>query len=387
MIAVKMQSILRRLNMSKRGENITKRKDGRWEARYIKYYEDGKAVYGYLYGKTYSEAKKKKENALRDKAEASTQRRTELFNDLINYFLLQKKYCVKESTYAHYCNLVDRHIRNELGSVQLCDLTAYTIEQYADQKLRNGKADMMGGLSPKTVKDILTLIKSILKYGIAKELLPSNILTFSTPKVQKKDIEILSLTDQKRLEQGTFNEDNLHFGIYLCLYTGMRIGEVCALQWKDIDLINYTININKTIQRVSNCEANSSAKTKVIIDTPKSIASKRAIPIPALLCEQLSQRRQENCSDACFFLTGSNRYIEPRNYYARYQDILLDCGIAQYTFHALRHTFATRCIEIGFDPKVLSEILGHTDVKITLDRYVHPSIDRKRACMELLYAN
>lgn len=373
--------------MSKRGENITKRKDGRWEARYIKYYEDGKAVYGYLYGKTYSEAKKKKENALRDKAEASTQRRTELFNDLINYFLLQKKYCVKESTYAHYCNLVDRHIRNELGSVQLCDLTAYTIEQYADQKLRNGKADMMGGLSPKTVKDILTLIKSILKYGIAKELLPSNILTFSTPKVQKKDIEILSLTDQKRLEQGTFNEDNLHFGIYLCLYTGMRIGEVCALQWKDIDLINYTININKTIQRVSNCEANSSAKTKVIIDTPKSIASKRAIPIPALLCEQLSQRRQENCSDACFFLTGSNRYIEPRNYYARYQDILLDCGIAQYTFHALRHTFATRCIEIGFDPKVLSEILGHTDVKITLDRYVHPSIDRKRACMELLYAN
>lgn len=105
--------------MSKRGENITKRKDGRWEARYIKYYKKGKAVYGYLYGKTYSEAKKKKENALRDNTEVSTQKSAELFNDLINYFLLQKKYCVKESTYAHYCNLVDRHIRNELGSVQL----------------------------------------------------------------------------------------------------------------------------------------------------------------------------------------------------------------------------------------------------------------------------
>ena len=173
----------------------------------------------------------------------------------------------------------------------------------------------------------------------------------------------------------------------MCLYTGMRIGEVCALQWRDIDLINYTINISKTIQRVSNHETSHSSKTKIVIDTPKSVASKRAIPIPALLCEQLAQRKQADSSESYFFLTGSERYIEPRNYYARYQDILIDCGISQYTFHALRHTFATRCIEIGFDPKVLSEILGHTDVKITLDRYVHPSIDRKRACMELLYAN
>ena len=135
MIAVKMQSILRRLNMSKRGENITNRKDGRWEARYIKYYKNGKAVYGYLYGTTYSEARKKKENALRDNAEASTPKSAELFNDLINYFLLQKKYCVKESTYAHYCNLVDRHIRNELGSVQLYDLTAYKPQTFTEARL------------------------------------------------------------------------------------------------------------------------------------------------------------------------------------------------------------------------------------------------------------
>lgn len=92
-------------------------------------------------------------------------------------------------------------------------------------------------------------------------------------------------------------------------------------------------------------------------------------------------------SGSSYFLTDSERFIEPRNYYARYKEVLYNCGLSQYTFHALRHTFATRCIEIGFDPKVLSEILGHTDVKITLDRYVHPSLDRKRTCMELLFAN
>ena len=374
--------------MSKRGENITKRKDGRWEARYIKGYVNGKAVYGYLYGKSYAEAKQKKEDALRASKELSPTKRTETFNDLLDCFLLQKKYCVKESTYSHYCNLIERHIRTELGALRLCDLSAYTIERYADEKLSNGKVNSTDGLSPKTVKDLLTLIKSVLKYGITKGLIPSNVISFSSPKVFKKDIEILSKDEQETLEKSTICADNLHFGIYLCLYTGMRIGEVCALQWKDIDLINSTISINKTIQRISNHDGQAEIKkTKIVIASPKSLASKRTIPLPHMLCEQLSRRKQMYCSGSSYFLTDSERFIEPRNYYARYKEVLYNCGLSQYTFHALRHTFATRCIEIGFDPKVLSEILGHTDVKITLDRYVHPSLDRKRTCMELLFAN
>ena len=374
--------------MSKRGENITKRKDGRWEARYIKGYVNGKAIYGYLYGKSYAEAKQKKEDALRASKELSPAKRTETFNDLLDCFLLQKKYCVKESTYSHYCNLIERHIRAELGALRLCDLSAYTIERYADEKLNNGKVNSRDGLSPKTVKDLLTLIKSVLKYGVTKELVPSNVISFSAPKVLKKDIEILSKDEQKTLENNTVCADNLYFGIYLCLYTGMRIGEVCALQWRDIDLINSTISINKTIQRISNYDAQAEIKkTKIVIASPKSLASKRTIPLPLMLCEQLSRRKQSCCSGSSYFLTDSERFIEPRNYYARYKELLYSCGLSQYTFHALRHTFATRCIEIGFDPKVLSEILGHTDVKITLDRYVHPSLDRKRTCMELLFAN
>ena len=372
--------------MSKRGENITKRKDGRWEARYIKGYENGKAVYGYLYGKSYGQVKQKKEDALRTAKERSPAVRTETFNDLLDCFLLQKKYCVKESTYAHYRNLIERHIRTELGAIRLCDFSTCTIERYADEKLSNGRVNAKDGLSSKTVKDLLTLIKSVLKYGVAKGLVPSNVISFSSPKVLKRDIEILSKDEQKILEDSTICSDNLHFGIYLCLYTGMRIGEICALQWKDIDLTNATISINKTIQRISNYNGQAGIKkTKIVIASPKSIASKRTIPLPLMLCEQLSTRKQPNCSDSSYFLTDSERFIEPRNYYARYKEVLCRCGLSRYTFHALRHTFATRCIELGFDPKVLSEILGHTDVKITLDRYVHPSLDRKRTCMELLF--
>lgn len=374
--------------MSKRGENITKRKDGRWEARYIKGYENGKAVYGYLYGKSYTEAKQKKETALRSSKELPHTKQSKTFNDLLDCFLIQKKYCVKESTYAHYCNMIERHIRKELGMLRLSDLSTYTIERYADDKLSNGKVNSKDGLSPKTVKDLLTLIKSVLKYGIKKGLISSTATSFSSPKVSKKDIEVLSKDEQQTLEKSTICADNLHFGIYLCLYTGMRIGEICALQWKDIDLINSTISINKTIQRISNHDGKAEIKkTKIVIASPKSLASKRTIPLPLILCEQLSKRKQIHCSGSSYFLTDSERFIEPRNYYARYKEVLYNCGLSHYTFHALRHTFATRCIEIGFDPKVLSEILGHTNVKFTLDRYVHPSLDRKRTCMELLFAN
>ena len=373
--------------MSKRGENITKRKDGRWEARYIKGYENGKAVYGYLYGKSYAEAKNKKMTALSTMNNIKRNDSTEIFGTLLDSFLLQKKYCVKESTYAHYCNLVENHIRPSLGYIKLCDLSTYVIEKFADEKLKKGKVGSQGGLSTKTVKDLLTLVKSILKYGISKEIVPQNIVSFSSPKVTKKEIEILSGNDRENLEQFTMNADNIHFGIYLCLYTGMRIGEVCALKWNDIDLCNSTISVNKTIQRISLNYVDGVKKTKIIIDSPKTEASKRVIPLPFGLCQLLIKRKHNESLGSNYFLTNSEKYIESRNYYAKYREILKECGVSQYTFHALRHTFATRCIEIGFDPKVLSEILGHTDVKITLDRYVHPSIDRKRACMELLYAH
>ncbi len=372
--------------MAKRGENITKRKDGRWEARYIKSHENGRAVYGYVYGKTYSEAKRKKTDSMYQLSSKPPITSSYLFNEVIDAFLVQKQYTVKATTFSHYNNLINTHIKPFFGYRKTGDISVQLIELFASEKLKNGNLKSTKGLSHKTVKDILSLLKSIIKYGAKNRFIPDNLTEFSSPRVLKKEIEILSSVEREQLERYTIDSDNIYFGVYLCLYTGLRIGELCALQWGDIDLDNSCINVCKTITRVTliNSPTNH-AKTAIIIDTPKSEASVRSIPIPNNLTSLLKMRVPIDVNDGFFFLTNTEKYIEPRNYYSKYKEILNECGIKQYTFHALRHTFATRCVEIGFDAKVLSEILGHADVKITLDRYVHPSIARKRSCMELLY--
>lgn len=308
------------------------------------------------------------------------------FNNIIDHFMLQQRYQVKESTYAHYMNLINTHIRPQLGEIPVNELSAHIIEAYSSEKLMHGKLDHRGGLSPKTVKDLLSLVRLIIKYGIAKGMINQQVLFFSGPRVPKKDVKVLSCEEQKRLEQFTLNSaDNMCFGVYLCLYTGLRIGEICALRWKDIDLENACLHIDKTLLRIKNVEQNGQ-KTKILIDTPKTATSKRIIPVSSRLKEELLHRKKEIHCENIYFLTGTKNYIEPRNYYNKYKNYLEKCNLPPYTFHALRHTFATRCIEKGVDPKALSEILGHADVKITLDRYVHPSLEHKRNCMELLFS-
>ena len=169
-------------------------------------------------------------------------------------------------------------------------------------------------------------------------------------------------------------------GVIISLCTGIRIGELCALQWSDIDTEANIITINKTLQRIPDYK--SANKTKIIIDSPKSKASERQIPIPSLLLEQLESIKTQIKSPNYYVLTSSEKYIEPSNYYVKYKHLLNECGIENHSFHALRHTFATRAIECGMDVKSLSEILGHSDVKVTLARYVHPSMDLKTMNME-----
>lgn len=315
---------------------------------------------------------------------ADSQKSPLLFRDLVHDFLVQQRHQVKKSTYAHYTNLIDSHILPQLGEIPLNNLTAQVIEAYAGEKLDSGKLDHSGGLSPKTVKDLLSLIRLILKYGLRNDVVDQKTLFFSGPRAVKNEIRIFSKKHQEQLEAMTMNaEDNQCFGIYLCLYTGLRLGEICALQWRDINLDKGYLSVDRTILRIRNPE-DTGQKTIILIDTPKTTASKRVIPLSAHLNQLLMQHKKEEYQDHTYFLTGTDHYIEPRNYYAKYKKYLSSAGIPQYTFHALRHSFATRCIEKGADPKTLSELLGHADVKITLDRYVHPSMERKRSCMELL---
>lgn len=359
--------------MSRKGENIFYRKDGRWEARYFKEYDENhRIVYGYVYGKTYLEAKKKKNEKLlclnTEKKKKSYQRKT--LNDGIDDWLIQKKLVVKESTYARYCSIVNVHIRPILGNIRLSYLTYEKIVQFINiqTEFRKNKA-----LTNRTIRDILVVLKQILNYlEIHYKII--------SPKPEKKEISILNKDEQKKLESYLMTHINPDYlGILLSLYAGLRIGEVCALRWKDIDLKERKIHINHTIMRIQS--STTAHKTKIIMGEPKTIQSKRTIPIPSCL---LSILRNLKSYDEDYVLTNTNQFIEPRTYYNHYLKVIKLLKIKNCKFHTLRHTFATRCIELGFDPKTLCEILGHADIKITLSLYVHPSDDMKIKSMEKL---
>lgn len=370
--------------MPRRGENIRKRKDGRWEARYIKgHREDGKAIYGYLYGKSYAEAKEKKSQALSGLYSVTVAHPNRaVFDTVIDQWLAYQRYAVKESTYLHYRRQINTHIRPELGMAKVSQMTQDTLVKYVDHKLTGGRLDGKGGLAVKTVRDLVVILRQILTFAAEQGYM--SLLSVKSPKKKNVEIQILDKWEQERLERYVLDHsDTCRFGVYLCLYTGLRIGELCALRWGDIQFENCLLSVRRTIQRVDELNPQAAHKTKVIIDTPKTAASIRDIPLPSFLAELLWQYGQ-NVLPSDYVLTGSSRYIEPRSYYNKYKKFLKECGIGDHTFHALRHTFATRCIEQGFDPKSLSEILGHTDVTITLQRYVHSSLELKRAHMERL---
>ena len=366
--------------MSKRGENITKRKDGRWEARVIKGYDcNGKAQYHYIYGKSYSEAKNKKIEYLSGR-QKNSKKDNVLFSSVLSEFLLVHKNRVKPSTLSRYQDIIKLHIDPMLGGIQVKDITTPIIQQFVNNKIENGRVDGSGGLSPKRVRDILSLVKLVLNYSQEQGYSNQNI-KICLPRDKTPHIEIFSKEEEAKLLVCSINSvDPIKIGMIISLCTGIRIGELCALRWSDIDVETKLITINKTLQRISDPQAEK--KTKVIIDIPKSKTSERQVPIPSFLHERLQLLSQQVQSPTNYVLTSSEKYIEPSNYYVRYQRWLDQCGIDSHSFHALRHTFATRAIECGMDVKTLSEILGHSDVKITLARYVHPSIELKSTNME-----
>ena len=199
-----------------------------------------------------------------------------------------------------------------------------------------------------------------------------------------KNIEVLSKSQQDKLTSYLVNNlNNTSLGILICLYTGIRIGEICALKFDDISIADKTVHIHKTMQRVQNFTPLKETKTDVIISTPKSKSSVRDIPMPEFLIAAITKNNMY--VPKAYLLTGElHSYIEPRTLENRFKKCICSCGIANVSFHTLRHTFATRCVELGFETKSLSEILGHSSVNITLNRYVHSSMELKRMNMEKL---
>lgn len=374
--------------MARRGENIHKRKDGRWEARIIfRYSSDGKACYRYLYGKTYQEAKNKRNALLAElhntsNVTSSYNKLKITFEQLMLEWLKFRKDTVKESTYANYINLFERHLNPDLGKYYLTSLTTEYIDAYLKEKLKSGRVDKKGGLSPKTVADIRSVLLMVIEYARSRKYPCAVDCNIFCPSVASLNIQVLTKGEQEKLEQVLFkSKDPLCLGVLLALYGGLRIGEVCALQWSDINLEDATLQINKKVIRIRDLTPDSPKKTKIIIDKPKTVNSIRTVPLPAFLINHLKPFQQE---PDIYLLTGKRTIMEPRVCLAKYKKLLIQANLNDFTFHTLRHTFATRCVESGFDAKSLSEILGHANVNTTLQRYVHPSMDLKRKQMERL---
>lgn len=238
------------------------------------------------------------------------------------------------------------------------------------------------GLSAKTVTDVLSLIRNILRFAIRKGKKVPCDGTAVQIKNSPSQMRIFSKTEQEQLCKYLY--DNLtpcNIGILTCLFTGLRIGEICALRWEDFSVKDQTIHVHQTLQRLQSKDT-PEHKTKVVITSPKSMCSLRTIPIPDALLEILIRYKSV---DKGFVLTNSDSiFIEPRTMQNHFKKVLKASGIEKANFHTTRHTFATRCIELGFDVKTLSEILGHATVNITMNRYVHPTLELKRENMEKL---
>ena len=373
--------------MPRKGENIYKRKDGRWEGRYIKSRSvSGKAVYGYVYSRTYRDVKK----ALLQAAASSNlsvpcgtrAQYAPTLKDLALDYLEDSKNHVKESTRNKYINLFSSYLLPMLGELRVEDLTYEILQKHCSNLLSNGGARHQG-LSPKTVSDLLSLLGGALQYAEKRGCrLQCNVKSIRIKQAEHQ-MRILTQSEQDALcSYLCENPTPCHLGILLSFFTGLRIGEICALRWDDISLTHQTVSIHQAMQRIQRQDP-SGSKTRVVITTPKSACSIRVIPIPDAVSELLRVHTKERKG---FVLTNGEAYLEPRTLENRYKRILKICEIEPANYHALRHTFATRCIEQGFDIKTLSEILGHASVTITMNRYVHPSMALKREYMQRLSA-
>ena len=290
---------------------------------------------------------------------------------------------LKGGTINKYQNLIDTHIMPELGRVKLSELDSTMINTFLTKKMTSGRVDHKGGLSASYVRSIMLVISSSIKYAVEEQMCLPLKTPICKPSTTKKDLPVLSRDEQKHLEQYLLSDlDNTKAGILISLHTGLRIGEICALTWDDVDLQNHIIKVRHTVARVKNSDARFGSSSCLILDTPKTAASTRDIPISSALLPILTIINNQASSK--FVVSNSETFLSPRTFEYRYHRLLEESGIASINYHALRHTFATRCIEAGVDVKSLSEMLGHANVGVTLNTYVHSSMELKRTQLEKL---
>jgi len=291
--------------------------------------------------------------------------------EITKIFLIRKyEESLKESTLARYTYLCRKYIIPYFGDIAMNELNNETIKDFISHLIKGNS------LAPKTINDIICLLIQIIKNHCNFEI--------DIKKLNNKQNDINVFTDEEYTKLKSYlniETDSKKLGIMIAMLTGIRLGELCALKWENIDLENGIIYIQKTIQRVKTIDINSKTKTKIVIDTPKSMASIRSIPLPVILLNKLKEFKSKPNT---YVLTNTAKYIEPRVYQRHFKAYLKACSIKDNNFHTLRHTFATTGILKGIDTKTLSVLLGHSDVSFTMKTYVHPNLEHKRSQLEKL---
>lgn len=363
----------------RRGENIFKRKDGRWEGRYIcGRHEDGRARYRSVYAHSYVECSQKLCAARTSRLPTNTDMTV---SELFNAWLLSRKNSVKQSTCATYKAMYDYYVSERLGGCKVSTINSYLLNMYVDELLTTD-SHRGNPLSASTVQSVVIMLRSVFTYGEAEYGIDNPAKNLSMPKCDIHEIDIFKPEEILRIKAMVDTENSYDLGILLCLYTGLRIGELCALKWENIDTENALLRVRNTLSRIRN--PTGEPKTVVIIDAPKSRRSVRDIPLPECMLERLADmKKAHNGND--YLLTGKLKYTEPRSFQYHYKRLLERAGVPYRKFHNLRHTFATTCIRKGVDVKTVSELLGHSSVKITLERYMHSDMDTKREQLSGLY--
>lgn len=388
----------------KNGNNegsIRKRKNGTWEGRYtIGYDARGRQKQLSVYGKTRAEVARKlnEKTAAIQNGTYIIPRDHTLLEWLENWLTTYAYIKVRASTYASYQAYINNHIAPYIGGVKLQKLTTEQLQLFFNEKAKNGRLDGKGGLSPKTIRNMYNMLHEALQQAVTNKYLSVNVSGgVVLPSRQTPDIIVFKPEEQAAILEAC-KKERLGFAIELDFMTGLRIGELCALKWSDFDFTEKIFDVRRTLQRIQKKTSDigeKSAKTQIVEGDTKTKNGKRLIPITDVMYHKLMQHRSrqnfeklrlgKGYADYGYVFTNEFGYaVEPSYLRDVYERILKSAGVSHYKFHTIRHTFATRAIENGAPVKIVSEILGHSSVQLTMDVYCHPSVSAKRSVMEKL---
>lgn len=296
------------------------------------------------------------------------------FSEIASEWKTDKQRFVKETTMAVYGLQLQTHLLPAFGDRTVIE--EKDVQQFVVDKLNKG-------LSERTTKDVLIVLKMVVRWANKHAGWDNRTdweIIFPT-KREQTELEVMTVADQQKIVK--YVKDNFSFrnlGLQICLFTGLRIGEVCGLKWSDYNVANNTLTINRTIERIYTTDYGE-RKSRVVVSTPKTASSNRTIPVS----KELQKVIKELCkvvNKDYYIISNSEKPMEPRTYRNYYNKVLTQLGIAKLKFHGLRHSFATRCIENNCDYKTVSVLLGHADVSTTMNLYVHPNMEHKKKCIE-----